>query len=107
MKDAVQCCQLAGVQPPASAWQCVGSVANGMPASRLARSPSVVEESNSCDEEDPGSLGDPAADCDHLLRSPGTRSNFSHSGDNSSANAVEQETLEVLNFSSPTEFLIF
>ena len=48
MKDPVQCCHSAGVQPPPSALE----TSSGMFCrTRPFRSPSLVEESNSCDEE--------------------------------------------------------
>lgn len=48
MKDPVHCCQSAGVQPPPSALETSSSM---FCRTRPFRSPSVVEESNSCDEE--------------------------------------------------------
>lgn len=49
MKDPVHCCQSAGVQPPPSASE--GATSTFCLAKSM-HFPSVVEESNSCDEQE-------------------------------------------------------
>lgn len=49
MKDPVECCQSAGVQPPPSSSELDSG---SFSLTRPLRSPSVIEESNSCDEQD-------------------------------------------------------
>lgn len=93
MKDPVHCCQSAGVQPPPSALE---GGSGTFCLSRPLRSPSVVEESNSCDEQET-EVGSASNDSS---KSPARRG-FHAPGDN----ALENQEMEV--FVVSVKFLNF
>lgn len=64
MINPVQCCQSAGVQPPPSSSYAGTGI---LCLTRSINSPSVIEESNSCDEEEPEETGG----CKDSPKSPG------------------------------------
>lgn len=49
MKDPVQCCQLAGVQPPTSAWQQCGIEPTKL---QLTEMQEPVDDKNKCDQDE-------------------------------------------------------